>query len=311
MRRANIFLKKRISQTAVRFGLLGFLLIPAGITQADVVALGGLEAYSQDFLDVTRQSDVGNWTKTDSPNPVAQQGELVTSGAFGSPPFRVEPRSGEVLLDLRTEAQYVTGGDGADYSYALNQADFGGVVPSTLRNGTIDLNYFICPDTFSADANNGNGGFISEGIYQRTDLRNGDGDILVSIGMFALGNQNSPEVQYSIDGINWLSTGLEADSGTWTEVELQIDLDNQTSRVGFTDSSSNTFESEALAWSPTITDTSVQALNFQMDNGVGKNFFDDFSFNVTAVAVPEPSNALVLSASLLVLMRRKRRPSVR
>ena len=292
MRRIAVFCKARFAPIALQFGLLlGCLVsLSAGVAQADVVALGGLEAYDSNFKDVTLQTTVGTWTKSDNPNPVVNQGELVTSGAFGS----FAPRSGNVFLDLRTENQYVTGDDGADYNYALNQADFGGLDPSSVSNGTVELSYFICPDTFSNDIP----GFVPEGIYQTTHLRNGNGDILASIGMYSLGTQNSPEVHYSVDGVNWLSTGLEASNGDWTEVELLIDLDAQTSRVGFTDLNSNVFDSGDLAWSSGITDASVQTLNFQMDDGVGKNFFDDFAFTVTPAAIPEPSGAFVISGSL-------------
>lgn len=269
----------------------------APLANANIVGLGGLEDYSQNFDDVTNQTSLGNWTKVDSPNPVVNQGELVTSGAFGS----VSPRSGSVFLDLRTENQYVNGGDGANYNYGINSLDYGGIDPATLTSGTVDLDFWICPDTWSGDL----GFFTPEGIYQTTSLLNGNGDTLLSIGMYSLGDQNSPEVHYSVDGTNWISTGLQATHGDWTNVTMSIDLDSQMSSMSFTDLSGTTFNSGSLAWNPTITDPTVQVLNFQMDIGLGKNFFDDFSFQVTAA--PEPSSGLLSLIGLFGLLIMPRR----
>ena len=88
---------------------------------------------------------------------------------------------------------------------------------------------------------------------------------------------------------------------------MSIDLDAQASTIGFTDVLSNSFESIDLDWSGSITDASVATLNFKMVDGVTKNYFDDFSFNVTAAAVPEPCSAVlaVLGAGGLAIRRRR------
>ena len=75
---------------------------------------------------------------------------------------------------------------------------------------------------------------------------------------------------------------------SWTNVTMSLDLDAKTSRLGFTDVNSTTVESADLAWSAPITDTTVTTLNLQMRDGVTKNYFDDFSFDLVS-AVPEPS----------------------
>ena len=177
--------------------------------------LGSLENYTN-WVDVTNQPLAGAWTKVDSPNPVTTQGELVTAPAHGS----VAPHSGDVLLDLRTESQYVSGGDGANYSYTIHDCDLGGINPAANNSGTVELDFWICPDTWSGDAN----AFTPEGIYQTTSLLNGNGDVLVSVGMYSLGNQNTPEVYYSVDNLTWLSTGLQATNTDWTNVSLSVCL---------------------------------------------------------------------------------------
>ena len=107
-----------------------------------------------------------------------------------------------------------------------------------------------------------------------------------------------------MDGTNWISTGLQATHGDWTNVTMSIDLDSQMSSMSFTDLSGTTFNSGSLAWNPTVTDTTVQVLNFQMDIGLGKNFFDDFSFQVTAA--PEPSSGLLSLIGLFGLLMPRR-----
>lgn len=266
-------------------------LISIGITlvaipQATIFAdaLSSIESYAH-WVDVTNQPNVGTWTKVDSPNPVVSQGELVAAPAHGS----VVPRTGATVLDLRTESQYASGGDGANYNYAINTDDFGGVNPASVNSGTVSLDFWICPDTWSGDL----GFFTPQGIYQTTSLLNSSGDVVASVGMFSHGNQNSPEVHYSVDGVNWSSTGLNADNKSWTNISMSVDLDSMTTTIGYTDILSNTYQSSALAWDSSITDTSVSTLNLQMVDGVGKNYFEDFSFEVVS-SVPEPTSAAML-----------------
>lgn len=273
-----------------------FTLLNCNSSSADT--LGGLESYAE-WVDVTNQSSVGTWTKVDSPNPVVDQGELVSAPAHGD----VVPRSGDMLLDFRTEAQYASGGDGANYNYAINSDDFGGLNPSSVSSGTVDFEFWVCPDTWSGDAN----AFTSEGIYQSTSLLNSNGDVLASLGFYSLGTQNSPEVRVSVDGINWIDTGLEADSSTWTNVSMSLDLDARTTVLGFTDANSNAYVSPSQSWSGSITDTTVTTLNLQMDDGVGKNYYDDFSFVVNTSAVPEPASASLLVLCVFGSMVRRRR----
>lgn len=281
--------------------LFAFTLFIPATACADI--LGGLESY-QAWNDVTNQAAVGEWTKIDSPNPVAPfTGELVTAPAHGS----ATPRSGTMMLDLRTESSqpsYNNGGDGANYTYHMNVDDYGGVDPATHSSGTLELEYWICPNTWSNDI----GFFLPEGIYQTVSLQNGNGDTLVSVGMYSLGDQNSPEVYYSVDGVNWASTGLEASNTDWSKVSLAVDLDAMTSMVSFEDTSSSSFTSGALNWDSGITDTSVQLLNFQQDIGGGKNYFDDFAFTVSSSsAVPEPSSLFLGLAGLCLFGSRRRR----
>ena len=277
-----------------------FAIVFTAISNSNSFAdeLGSLETYAH-WIDVTNLPSSGSWTKLDSPNPVVTQGELVVAPAHGT----AVPRTGAAILDLRTESVYASGGDGANYNYAINSDDFGGTNPSSVNSGIIDFDYWICPNTWSGDANF----FTPAGIYQTTSLLNSSGDIVASIGMHSLGNQNSPEVHYSVDGVNWISTGLLADSSTWTNVSMSIDLDAMTSTIGFTDSASNSHVSSSLAWDGSITDTSVSTLNLQMIDGVGKNYFDDFSFSVAPSAVPEPSSAALAFVGLFVLATQRRR----
>lgn len=270
--------------------------IPSSFGFAD--ALGSLETYGQ-WNDVTNQSSIGTWTKVDSPNPVVTQGELVTAPAHGS----VIPRTGNMILDLRTESQYASGGDGANYNYEINSDDLGGTNPASVSSGVMSLDFWICPDTWSGDA----GFFTPAGIYQTTSLLNSSGDVLASVGMNSLGNQNAPEVHVSVDGINWINTGLQATNATWTEVTMEVNLNTMTSTIGFTDINSNSFQSGNLAWGSSVTDTSVTTLNFQMDDGLGKNYFDDFSFTaVTAVPEPSASELVAIGMVFLAIKRRKR-----
>lgn len=269
-------------------------------SSADI--LGGLESYSE-WTDVTAQSSIGTWAKLDGAYPVTTEGELVTAPAHGS----AIPRSGELLLDLRTENQYEAdnANNGANYNYSINSDDFGGINPTAVSSGTVELDYWICPDTWSGDI----ASFAAEGIYQTTSLLNSDGDVLASVGMYSLGDSNSPEVHYSVDGVNWTDTGLIADSSTWTNVTMSIDLDAMTSQISFTDVDSSTVTSANLAWASGVTDTTVTTLNFQQVDGISKNYFDDFAFTAITAAVPEPSVALLGFVLLLGTLAQRRRLS--
>lgn len=258
---------------------VAFLFVaPCSFAHADL--LGSVESYSE-WTDVTNQPAVGNWTKNDSPNPVVTEGEMVSAPAHGS----VVPKDGAMLLDFRTEARYVSGGDGADYSYHIDPLDYGGLNPSTHDNGTVELSFWICPDTWSNDI----GFFLPEGIYQTTSLVNGSGEVVASVGLHSVGNTNAPVVHYSVDGTNWTSTGLSATNTDWTQVSFAVDLASQTSEIAFEDFNGSLVSSGDLNWSAGITDSTVQSINFQMVDQAGKNYFDDFDFSAVAIAVPEPS----------------------
>ena len=191
-----LFKRLRAVNLIVVCAALTMSLCSAVQTKAD--ALESVESYAS-WVDVTNQSAVGQWTKVDSPNPVTDQGELVSAPAHGS----VVPYDGNMLLDLRTNSFYAPGGDGANYSYTINSDDFGGLNPVTHNSGTVDFSYVTCPDTWSGE---GGDTFIPEGIYQTTNLLNGNGDVLAAVGMYSLGNDNAPEVRFSVDGTNWTTT---------------------------------------------------------------------------------------------------------
>ena len=286
----------------MRASLITFLLFSfqGSISYAD--AVGSLESYAQ-WVDVTNQPSVGTWTKTDSPNPVVSQGELVTAPKHGS----VTPRTGNMILDLRTESDFVSGGDNANYNYTINSDDLGGVNPASVSSGVVSLNFWICPNTWSRDINT----FTPTGMYQTTSLLNSSGEVLASIGMFSTGDQNQPKVYLSADGVNWTDTELRAAHTTWTEVTMDINLDAMTSTIGYTDLDSESYELTDVAWDGAITDTSVTTLNFFMADGVGKNYFDDFAFSTAAAtAVPEPSTSMLVLVGIGLLATKRRRNAV-
>jgi len=145
-------------RTLVVFTIV-FTAIPKSSNFAD--ELGSLETYAH-WIDVTNLPSSGTWTKVDGPNPVVTQGELVVAPAHGT----AVPRTGASILDLRTESAYASGGDGANYNYAINSDDFGGTNPSSVNSGVIDFDFWICPNTWSGDSNF----FTPAGIYQTTSL---------------------------------------------------------------------------------------------------------------------------------------------
>jgi len=121
--------------------VFAFLLTdPPSSVSADM--LGSVESYSA-WQDVSTQPGAGTWTKNDS--AVLGDGELITAPEhnFGFPAI---PRTGDLMLDLRTEASYGGGGDGADYSYHMHECDYGGLDPAAFDAGTLELDYYICPD---------------------------------------------------------------------------------------------------------------------------------------------------------------------
>ena len=282
---------KKIVCALASFGLC----LPLTNARADL--LGRIESYS-DWDDVTNQPSVETWSKTDGPNPVPRfSGELAVAPADVS----VAPHTGSVPSDFRNENQYNHSGGAADYNYHIDADDFRALDPSTLSSGTVDRECWTCPDTWG----NNLSGFTGTSILSATSFANGNGDIHASIGLSELGNQNSPEARYIVDGNIGFDTELEADSGDLSIVPFELNLLAMTSELYYENIDLDSNTPIRMKRTSRITNTKVETS--KMDDDVNEND-EEVSLAVTAQPVPNPSSLVFGLAGLIVLgiVRRRR-----
>jgi len=105
----------------------------------------------------------------------------------------------------------------------------------------------------------------------------------------------------------WTYTGVYANAANWDGVKVTIDLTAGTFGLDYYVVSTNTWQNMVAAGTLLGTPMSnLTTLGWQLEDNVfsgvgGKNFFDDFSFNI-----PSPSASGVLALAGLALARRRR-----
>lgn len=189
-----------------------------------------------------------------------------------------------------------------EYDYTIDKFDFGGIVPSTVTAGTIKTSFWFWPSNPEQTVVPPKEKFI---------MSFGDG---TNIG-FQWGYARDNQLYWRPGSSGaWNMTSLFAnDPSQYDKMTMEINLTAQTFKIDFSDTST----------SLTTTLAPTQALGAGMSNFThigwsladnlqagplgwgGKNFFDDFVFDVP---VPEPSSALaMLAAGALAAIKRPRR----
>ncbi|MBL9129805.1 MAG: PEP-CTERM sorting domain-containing protein [Verrucomicrobiaceae bacterium] len=191
------------------------------------------------------------------------------------------------------------------YNYALDSRDLGGTNPAATANSIIAMTFWFCPaDTDDTDVDN---------LFGLT-LRDAAGQSVVEVGY-----TGENIVQYRLPGGGgWISTGSTAGSQGWSE--MNVTLNTATDVVSL---SVRAYDDINAVLGTTTTLLANQVLGLDagaltdlrwdlrggpLNNGAVsyKNYFEDFSFAVTPVPVPEPGSALCAALGWLFLARRRR-----
>lgn len=187
------------------------------------------------------------------------------------------------------------------YDYRLDSYDFG-VNPITVTSGSIGTGLYLQANP--ADGTVDSSGQSPEKFYM--SIKDSAGNIGLQWGY----RRDNRVIWRANPVSSWNSTALVADDGSgvgnYDGVNFTVDLTSQTFSLSYYDISANV--TTILAPAGTALGNSMSNFThlgwYMTDNvysGVGgKNFFDDFSFNV-----PEPASMMWLSLTTLALRRRR------
>lgn len=190
------------------------------------------------------------------------------------------------------------------YSYSLDSRDFGGIDPATTSDMRIDLTFWTRP----TDADDS----MAVGINTvAMSFRDSIGQILVDIGY-----TGDNLLQYRLAGSAlWQTTTLALGTTDWSEIHLTLDTGSSIVSL-----SARAFNDQSGILGTTTAVLTDEALGFNADSVTGiewsakdvegfENYFDDFSFSLSAslAPVPEPGTLLLVVLGALVMMRRRRR----
>jgi hypothetical protein len=191
------------------------------------------------------------------------------------------------------------------YDYTLDSRDFGGTNPAATANSIVTMAFWFCPaDTDDTDTGNLLGLSLRDAMGQ---------------SVFEVGYTGDNIVQYRLSGGGaWISTGTTAGSQGWSEISITLDTAADTVSLsvrGYDDLNTllgpvdSILTNQALGIdADALTELRGDLRGGTLDNGAlpYKNYFDDFTFSATPVAVPEPGSAFGVVVGLLVLSRRRR-----
>jgi hypothetical protein len=239
------------------------------------------------FTNITPNS--GLFYKSDVGRIDDDYGELVAHHGLA--------HSGAAGLVLRSTSGFGdTGNDGADYRYYFDSRDFNGGTPGAVTTGTIDIDYWACPQT----------AFFAVGRVTTTEFFNAAGETVFALGTQGQGALTAQPLIEWYDASGWHTTSIVGNNAAWDRVTLSFNMDTDTIDFTYFESLTNTTHyviTGAIADKPM---TSLAGIRFTSAPNTEKNAYDDFA--ITASAVPEPSSLLLmLAASVPTLMCRRRR----
>lgn len=189
------------------------------------------------------------------------------------------------------------------YAYNIDSRDFNGTSPLATGGSLIQMAFWLCP----------------------SDFDDPDTENLMSISLvdamnqtvFQVGYTGDNLLQYRIPGGAWQTTSNQIGTTGWSQLVILLDPVNDTAGLlasSFDDNTSTlgaqtiVLSNKALGLDAgSLTGLQWDLRGGPLNNGAAsfKNYFDDFSFTLSPVVVPEPGSALLLIISLM-LHRRSR-----
>jgi len=188
------------------------------------------------------------------------------------------------------------------YDYLLDTFDFGGVAPTSVTSGTLQVGLYFCPNPGdSAPAPDGS--FSDKFTMSLVDN-------VGNIGLqWGYARDNSVTWRDSPTSA-WNATAFVADQTNWDGIRFDLDLTSHTFAMDYFDVSANTWTNVV----PVGTAMGQMMNNFttiqwQLEDGLaagvgGKNFFDDFYFTTP---VPEPASIAITIAGIALLLASRRK----
>lgn len=255
----------------------------------------------------------GLWKVTSNNGAIFTSAAARAAATSGAPPYGSPPSTGTApvyivgnhfggrtdnsALAFRNDTPAGTGA--AQYDYSIDSYDTGGVTPSTVTSGPVSMNFWAMASP--SDPVNPGGRAGDKFIMS---IKSASGNIGAQWG-YARDN----EVYWRAGSSGpWNYTGLYINSGQYDNVKFNIDLSTQTFGLNYFQSSTSSTVTLASLGTPLGASmnnftTIGWELTDNLSSGIGgKNFFDDFSFQI-----PAPSSAMLLGLGGLGAMRRRRR----
>lgn len=191
------------------------------------------------------------------------------------------------------------------YAYSLDSRDFNGLAPGASNGQLIQMAFWLCPsDWDDDDLDNIMGISLNDAMGQT---------------VFKVGYTGNNMLQYQTPGGGiWETTSYRLGTLGWSELVVILDTVNNTAGIAVRayDDNTLTLDDQAYALANQSLGLDVGSLSgLQWDlrggplnNGAAsfKNYFDDFSFSLSPVLVPEPGTLLLtLLAAAMVIKRRR------
>ncbi len=208
-------------------------------------------------------------------------------------------RTGSAVLNLLASDTNLS------YAYTLDARDFNGSAPSSSGASLIQMAFWLCPsDWDDTDLDN----ILSLSLVDAMDQT-----------VFQVGYTGDNMLQYRLPGGTWQTTTERLGSAGWSELVVILDTVNNTAGIAVSAYDDNTFSLGSQTYvlsnqnlgldSDALTSLQWDLRGGALNNGAAsfKNYFDDFSFTVNPVPVPEPSSLLLAClATATLLLPRKR-----
>lgn len=192
------------------------------------------------------------------------------------------------------------------YAYSLDSRDFGGTTPAATGSSLIQMAFWLCPSD-----------------WDDTDLDN-----ILSLSLRDAANQTVFQVGYTGDnylqyrlpgGGVWQTTAHRMGSAGWSELVVILDPVNNTAGIVV-----SAFDDLTTTLGPQTYVLANQSLGLDagaltglqwdlrggpLNNGAAsfKNYFDDFSFTLSPVVVPEPNSLLLAGVAFAFMCFPRRR----